>query len=106
MTAARRFAGVFVALALCAAPAAAQNERGQALAQQYCGECHATGKTGDSPLPPAPPLRRISNSYNLDEFASLLRRGALLPRHPAMPTYKFDPESAQALTNYLRSIQE
>ena len=37
---------------------------------------------------------------------TLLRRGALLPRHPAMPTFKFDPESALAVTNYLRSIQE
>lgn len=85
----------------------AQSPRiGLALVREHCAMCHAIGKTGDSPHPGAPPLRSIGNSYNLDEFEKLLRRGIGIAPHPDMPTFKFDRSSARAVTNYLRSIQK
>lgn len=93
-------------LLLGLAPAAAQGGRGLALVQQRCAMCHAIGKNDSSRLPAAPPLRKISDIHNLDQLADLLERGALMASHPQMPTFKFDRESAIAIVNYLRSIQD
>ncbi|MGE0060872.1 MAG: cytochrome c [Xanthobacteraceae bacterium] len=84
--------------------ASAQN--GQALVKDYCSGCHAVGSTDKSPHPAAPPLRRIGDFYDLDEFASILESGRLIPTHPDMPTFRLDRARARAITNYLRSIRE
>jgi hypothetical protein len=93
-------------LAGCIHSAQAQSEHGRTLVQQFCSPCHATAKTDISKHPAAIPLRRVGQSYELDKFAGLLQRGALRPTHPDMPWFKFDEDSATAVTNYLRSIQE
>ena len=94
-----------LALLALTVPASAA-ESGRAIVQRSCARCHAIGRTDASPHPGAPPLRRIGDSYNLDEFARLLRTGRLLAPHPDMPPFRFDRASAQAITRYLRSIQE
>jgi len=92
-------------------PAAAQDgtpreleREGMALAERMCGSCHAIGKTGASPHPPAPAFRALGDRVDLDDFAHRLRQG-LASGHPDMPTFRFTREDARALTAYLRSIQ-
>ncbi len=75
-----------------------------ALAERLCGACHAIGKTGASPQPPAPVFRELGDRVDLDEFAQRLRQG-LTSGHPDMPTFRFTRDDARALTAYLRSIQ-
>jgi cytochrome c len=78
--------------------------QGMALAERLCGNCHAIGKTGASPQPPAPAFRELGDRVDLDDFPHRLRQG-LTSGHPDMPTFRFAPEDARALTAYLRSIQ-
>lgn len=78
---------------------------GRALLEEHCASCHAIGKTGDSPREGAPAFRTLNSSFNMDEFPAKLQ-GGLMSGHPAMPEFKFDEESARAVTAYLRSIQE
>ena len=87
-------------------PALAQSPAGLALVQEHCAMCHAIGKTDNSPHPGAPPLRRLGDSYNFDEFEDLIGRGIILASHPDMPTFKVDRAAARAITSYLRSIQQ
>jgi cytochrome c len=92
---------------LAVAEDAAPNElerQGMALAERLCADCHAIGKTGVSPQPPAPAFRALGDRVDLDDFAHRLRQG-LTSGHPDMPTFRFTREDARALTAYLRSIQ-
>ncbi len=79
--------------------------RGRALLEENCATCHAIGKAGDSPRPTAPAFRRLSNSFDLDQFQRHLM-GGLLTGHPDMPAFKFNEDDARAVVAYLRSIQE
>jgi cytochrome c len=79
--------------------------RGHALVKEFCGECHAIGKTGKSPHDGAPPLRRISRNFDLDQFPGTLIRG-ISSSHPDMPQVKFSPQDARDVRDYLRTIQE
>lgn len=89
-----------------AAPALSQSQEGLAFVQQNCATCHATGKTGNSPHPSAPPFRRLGDSYDLDKLQEILESGTILPTHPDMPLFKLDANTAKAVVTYLRSIQE
>src|SRR5512146_1059233 len=84
--------------------AEAQAKSGRALLREYCGSCHAIGKTARSPMRGAVPFRDLGRSFDLDDFPRLLRRG-VSSTHPAMPEFKFSDDDAQAVTRYLRSIQ-
>jgi cytochrome c len=79
--------------------------RGHALIEEFCADCHAIGKTGNSPQVGAPPLRNLSRSYDLDRFPEMLERG-ISSGHPAMPTFNFSGKDARAARDYLRTIQE
>jgi cytochrome c len=78
---------------------------GRALLEDNCASCHAIDKTGDSPRPTAPALRRLSNSFDLDQFQRQLMTG-LVTSHPDMPAFKFNEDDSRAVVAYLRSIQE
>jgi cytochrome c len=109
-----RLATILFAIAINlsgALPAAAEDgepsefgRQGLALAERLCASCHAIGKTGASPQPPAPAFRELGDRVELDDFAHRLRQG-LTSGHPDMPTFRFTREDARALTAYLRSIQ-
>jgi cytochrome c len=96
-----------LAFAALAAPARAQDPvvKGHALAKEFCAECHAIGKTGKSPHVGAPPFRRLGSIVDLDHFPGRLIRG-ISSNHPDMPEFKFSPQDAVALRDYLRTIQE
>lgn len=78
--------------------------RGEALVDRHCGRCHATGLTGKSPEPAAPPFRELHRRYDPDELAEALAEG-LLTGHPMMPEFRFSPNDVRAIIDYLKSIQ-
>src|SRR6516164_1684020 len=79
-------------------------ERGRVLAESMCSQCHAIGKSGESPHAGAPAFRALDRRVDLDSFMEWLREG-LMVGHPDMPTFRFTREDARAFLLYLRSIQ-
>ena len=79
-------------------------QRGRALAERMCSQCHAIGKSGQSPHSGAPTFRALDRRVDLDSFMERLREG-LMVGHPDMPTFRFTREDARAFLLYLRSIQ-
>lgn len=78
---------------------------GRALLKEFCASCHAIGKIGRSPHRAAPPFRTLGRSFDLDQFSRQLQRG-ISAGHPDMPAFKFSEDDAEAVTAYLRGIQE
>ena len=92
---------------LLATPVRAEDgqQHGKALLERLCAQCHAVGPTGNSPNALAPPFRTFGDDKLYDnDFAQRLQDG-LSSIHPAMPTFHFSRDDAQAAVNYLRSIQ-
>lgn len=102
-----RLISIALALSTGASVAQAQDpvERGHQIVREFCGPCHAIGKTGASPHAAAPPFRTLGRSFDLDQFPRLLERG-ISSNHPDMPEFKFDKDGARAVRAYLRTIQE
>ena len=78
--------------------------RGRVLAENMCSQCHAVGKSGESPHVGAPAFRALDRRVDLDSFMERMREG-LTVGHPDMPTFRFTREDARAFLLYLRSIQ-
>ena len=72
--------------------------------ERMCSQCHAIGKSGQSPHVGAPTFRALDRRVDLDSFMERLREG-LMVGHPDMPTFRFTREDARAFLLYLRSIQ-
>jgi cytochrome c len=105
------FAGV-AAMAFAQAPqppqpkqnAARMIDMGRAIAQEKCQSCHATGPTGASALPKAPPLRTLSQKYPIDTLSEAFAEGVLVGHSP-MPEFELEPAQIDALLTYIESIQ-
>lgn len=92
-------------LAIAAHAQPRQDEaRGEELTQRHCGRCHATGFSGKSAEPAAPPFRELHRRYDPDQLGEALAEG-LLTGHPMMPEFRFSPEDVRAIVDYLKSIQ-
>jgi len=87
------------------ANAQVSEKHGRALAQEFCGACHAVDKSGASPKPEAPPLRVIARTSDLDGFVARLQ-GGIASDHPDMPEVKFEEKDARDMRAYLRTIQQ
>ena len=79
--------------------------KGEALVKENCSRCHAIGKEGTSPHPPAPPFRTLSSKYPVEDLAESLAEG-IVSGHPDMPIFVFSPHDVEAIIGYLQSIQE
>jgi mono/diheme cytochrome c family protein len=79
--------------------------RGRDLVRELCSGCHSIGRSGKSPHKSAPPFRTLGRSFDLDQFPRQLERG-ILAGHPDMPEFKFNSDDANAVRNYLRTIQQ
>lgn len=77
---------------------------GQALTARNCGMCHATGPTGVSASPQAPPFRQLNQHMDVDRLGEGLATG-ILTGHPAMPEFRFEPYEVISIIKYLKSIQ-
>ena len=100
--------GAMVLIACFAAAARAadktQADKGEVLVKENCSRCHAIGKEGDSPHPPAPPFRTLSKKYPIEDLAESLAEG-IVSGHPDMPIFVFGPHDVDAIIDYLESIQ-
>lgn len=83
----------------------AQIAAGARLVQANCASCHAVGQAGDSPNPEARPFRTLSANYPIDDLEEAFAEGAIVG-HSNMPEFRFTPAQIDALTAYLKSIQE
>ena len=90
--------------ALEAASAAELAQDGRDIAEAQCAGCHAIGVYGESSNAAAPPFRRILSNYRGEVLEQELIEGIRVA-HP-MPSFQFNPQGADALIAYLRSIQE
>lgn len=79
-------------------------ERGRLLTSTACASCHATGPTGDSPLPDATPLREIVRRYPLNRLEGAFAEG-LVTTHPAMPGYIFRASEIDDLIAWLETLK-
>lgn len=105
-----RRASILLALATTvispsAGRAADRADRGRTLLTENCASCHAVGRTGQSPLPAAPPFRTIADRLDMDELFERMREG-LSSAHRDMPTFRFTREDAHAIRSYLNTIQQ
>jgi mono/diheme cytochrome c family protein len=76
---------------------------GRDIAEAQCAACHSVGAYGESPNVSAPPFRTILTLYRAEVLEEELIAGIQVA-HP-MPEFQFNPQGADALIAYLRSIQ-
>jgi len=81
------------------------SNKGEMLVQDNCGDCHAVGLTGDSPMAEAPPFRTLSAKYPVENLAEALAEG-IVSGHPEMPIFVFKAHDVDAIIAYLETIQE
>ncbi|HRY23543.1 MAG: cytochrome c [Geminicoccaceae bacterium] len=96
-------AGLVGALLPATLAAAEMVERGRIIAETFCAQCHATGATGASPLPGAPPFRTFKERWPVEVLAEALAEG-LTTGHPEMPTVTMTPGEIDAFLGYLDSF--
>jgi len=105
---ARAFVVLIALLGAFAGSAVAQEfdpvEDGRALVTMYCTDCHATGKTGESPFATAPRFRDLHLRYDVELLSEALVEG-IVTAHPEMPQFEFDPDQAAAIVAYLKSLE-
>ncbi|SFK89447.1 c-type cytochrome [Methylorubrum salsuginis] len=95
-----------VALALMhlAAQAGPSPRRGETIALANCARCHAVGRVGISPLAEAPPFRDLHRRYPVEDLVEALTEG-IVTGHQSMPEFRLDPDEAQNLIAYLRTLE-
>jgi cytochrome c len=79
-------------------------QRGLVFARTHCARCHAVGRTGESPLPIAPPFRTLHTRYPVEDLAEALAEGILVG-HPTMPEFALDPGQINDLLSYMRTLE-
>ena len=88
------------------APVAADGlvEKGRALVETNCGQCHAVGVDDESPFAVAPPLRDITSAYDPEFLAEPLAEG-IVTGHAIMPEFIFEPDEIDAIIAYLSELR-
>ena len=79
------------------------SDKGAVLAQQQCGQCHATGATGESPHKEAPPFRTFASKWPLENLEESLAEG-IVTGHPDMPAITLEPDQITVLIEHLHTI--
>ena len=111
----RRLIAALAALTLggCASEALRQNgtdpvimgsaDRGAVLVRQKCAGCHAVERTGDSPMPSAPPFHSMGVLYPVRDLQEAFAEG-LVTAHPSMPAFELQATEIADLIAYLESV--
>ncbi|MCG6858503.1 MAG: c-type cytochrome [Salaquimonas sp.] len=77
---------------------------GKELVELNCSPCHATGATGDSPHPDAPPFRELSKRYPIEALEEAFVEG-IETGHPDMPSFVAAPDQIADIIAYIESVQ-
>lgn len=78
-------------------------DRGAMLVRQKCSGCHSVERSGDSPMPAAPPFRTMGVLYPVRDLQEAFAEG-LVTAHPAMPAFELQPTEIADLIAYLESV--
>lgn len=100
--------GLAAALAACGPAAVGEDPvvaEGRELVTLYCADCHAVAATGESPLDIAPRFRDLHQRYDVEFLSEALVEG-IVTAHPDMPEFEFDPDQAEAIVAYLKSLEQ
>lgn len=95
-----------------AGPAAAQSLKadiaaGRALARENCAECHAISEGRKSRRKEAPPFNTLWKRYKIDDLQEAFAEGvAVGHRGLDMPEFTFQPDEADALIAYIKSLKK
>jgi cytochrome c len=79
-------------------------KQGETIARTNCARCHAVGRLGSSALREAPPFRDLHTRYPVENLAEALAEG-ITTGHPTMPEFRLDPDQADDLIAYLKSLE-
>ena len=95
------------AVAAVPSPLSYEVERGRAYAERHCATCHAIGRAGSSPYPPAPPFRTLHERYDVEAIAEALAEGIVVGHSGArpMPQFTLSPAEIDDLLAYLKSLE-
>jgi mono/diheme cytochrome c family protein len=80
-----------------------QIARGRTFARVNCGQCHAIGPQGESPMADAPPFRDLQKRYPVDDLARPLTEG-ILTGHPSMPAFRLYRDQVNDLIAYINTV--
>ena len=104
--------GIAIVGVVCAATAGRAHAAdpvpvGLAYVQAHCAVCHATGRSGTSPNPDAPPFRTLHERYDVEGLAEALAEGIVVGHRGAqMPRFVLNPAQIDAVIAYLKSLEQ
>jgi tetratricopeptide (TPR) repeat protein len=81
----------------------ARVQRGRALVETNCSQCHALGTSGASPNPDAPPFRDLRKRYQMLSLRAPITRGIATP-HDTMPSFRPTGEELDAIVAYINNL--
>jgi cytochrome c len=79
-------------------------QRGLVFVRTHCAKCHSVDRVGQSPLPVAPPFRRLHERYPVETLQESLAEG-IVTGHPSMPEFQLDPGQVGDVIAYLKSLE-
>jgi mono/diheme cytochrome c family protein len=79
-------------------------DRGQALARENCGRCHAIGPISPSPNKAAPPFRYVARQGNPSDLEEALAEGIVVG-HRDMPEFRLSPMQIDDFVAYLKRLR-
>jgi len=94
-------ASLWMTAAVAGTPA---EQRGKTFALVNCASCHSVDLVMPSPLPIAPPFRKLHERYPVEGLAEALAEG-IFTGHPTMPEFRLDPDQIHDLLSYLKSLE-
>jgi mono/diheme cytochrome c family protein len=89
---------------LASPPTPASIEAGWRVAATRCAGCHAIEEGGESKMTAAPPFRTLAERYPITALRNAFEQG-ILEGHRHMPQFRLNRAEADALVDYLESIQ-
>jgi cytochrome c len=98
---------IVVAVALWAAPAAAQSpaaQRGLTFTRVHCAQCHSLDTVSESPLKIAPPFRDLHLRFPVESLRRPLSEG-IIANHPTMPQFRLDADQINDVIAFMKSLE-
>ena len=83
----------------------ASADRGQAIARENCGRCHAIGRVSPSPHKEAPPFRYVARQGNPADLEEALAEGIVVG-HKDMPEIRLSPRDISDFIAYLKRLRQ
>lgn len=77
---------------------------GKVLVEAHCSGCHATGASGESRNPKAPPFRTLHRRHPSQSLREPLTRGIAAP-HDEMPKFRLPDADVDKIVAYINSLE-